>query len=249
MNISAYSIKNPLFAILMFTLLMMGGIFGFQQMKIKQFPDVDFPMVITTVALPGAAPDQLENDVTTVALKFNLEKDIQEAVDDVRSAMNEIQGDLPAAAHDPIDRRLSGIKGINKIGRIGGISRIVTVAVDPNQLSALQLPIGELSQQISALQRDASGGIAKVGGHNQLIRIMGAVDSASELEQLQIPLATGGTESLANIATITDGDAERRSIAQLNGETVVAFNVFRTKDADRVKVAKQVEASLKQLQK
>lgn len=43
MNISAYSIKNPLVAILFFTLMMILGIYGFLQMKIQQFPDIDFP--------------------------------------------------------------------------------------------------------------------------------------------------------------------------------------------------------------
>lgn len=63
LNVSSYSIKNPLVAILLFVLLTMGGLFGFQQMKVQQFPDIDLPAVVVTVTLPGAAPSQLENDV------------------------------------------------------------------------------------------------------------------------------------------------------------------------------------------
>lgn len=72
MNISAYSIKNPLVAILFFTLMMILGIYGFLQMKIQQFPDIDLPGVVTTITLAGASPDQLENDVAKKKLKINL---------------------------------------------------------------------------------------------------------------------------------------------------------------------------------
>ena len=42
-NVSAYSIRNPLVAILLFVLLTMGGLYGFNQMKVQEFPDIDFP--------------------------------------------------------------------------------------------------------------------------------------------------------------------------------------------------------------
>ena len=63
LNVSAYSIKNPLVAILLFVLLTLGGIYGFMKMKVQQFPDIDLPAVVVTVTLPGAAPSQLENDI------------------------------------------------------------------------------------------------------------------------------------------------------------------------------------------
>ena len=50
MNFSAYSIKNPLVAILLFTLFTLGGLLAFNNMKIQQFPDIDVPAVIVTVA-------------------------------------------------------------------------------------------------------------------------------------------------------------------------------------------------------
>ncbi len=127
MNFSTYSIKNPLVAILFFTLLTLAGIIGFQKMKIEQFPQAEFPSVITTVMVPGSAPEQLENEVAkkvenkltnlegvkrmrstletgaaTVSVEFVLEKDPQEALDEVRSAMSEIQSSLPADAKDPV---------------------------------------------------------------------------------------------------------------------------------------------------
>lgn len=303
LNVSAYSIRNPLVAILLFILLTLGGIYGFMQMKVQQFPDIDFPGVVVTVTLPGAAPSQLENDVAkkienklasiegikhmrttlqtgaaTIAAEFVLEKDIQEAVDDVRSAVGEVRGDLPAAANDPIisklttaglpvvtysvsakdmsvedlswfvddtvNKRLSDIKGVSKVERVGGLQRQITVAVDPSSLNALQLPIAQLSQQIAGIQQDTSGGQAEVGNNKQTIRVLGAVKNARELNELQIAVPAGGAQSLGSIATITDGPAEPSSVALLDGKTVVAFNVSRARGASEVEVVKMVDAEL-----
>ncbi|WP_201545788.1 efflux RND transporter permease subunit [Psychrobacter sp. H7-1] len=308
LNVSAYSIKNPLVAILLFVLLTLGGIYGFLKMKVQQFPDIDLPAVVVTVTLPGAAPSQLENDIAkkienklssiegvkhmrttlqtgaaTIATEFVLEKDIQEAVDDVRSAVGEVQGDLPAAANDPIitkvttaglpavtytvaangispedlswfvddiiNKRLSDIKGVSTVSRVGGLEREISVEVDPISLNALRLPITQLSEQITGLQQDSSGGESEVGNSKQNIRVLGGIQTARELNDLQIALPTGGTQALGSMATITDGTADVSSIAKLNGTTVVAFNVTRSRGASEVEVVKLVDAELARLQK
>ena len=306
LNVSAYSIRNPLVAILLFVLLTLGGIYGFMKMKVQQFPDIDLPAVVVTVTLPGAAPSQLENDIAkkvenkltsiegvkhirttlqtgaaTMVTEFVLEKDIQEAVDDVRSAVGEVRGDLPAAANDPIitkvstsgfpvvtysvasenmnvedlswfvddtvTKRLSDIPGVSTVSRIGGLQREITVAADPITLSGLKLSITQLSNQITGIQQDSSGGEAEVGKTTQTIRVLGAVERASELNNLQIAVPTGGTQALGRMADITDGAAEPSSIAKLDGQTVVAFNITRSRGASEVEVMKLVDAELAKL--
>mgnify|MGYP003115275791 FL=1 len=306
LNVSAYSIKNPLVAILLFVLLTLGGIYGFMQMKVQQFPDIDLPAVVVTVTLPGAAPSQLENDIAkkvenkltsiegvkhirttlqtgaaTMVAEFVLEKDIQEAVDDVRSAVGEVRGDLPAAANDPIvtkvstsgfpvvtysvaaenmnvedlswfvddtvTKRLSDIPGVSTVSRIGGLQREITVAADPITLSGLKLSIIQLSNQITGIQQDSSGGEAEVGKTTQTIRVLGAVERSSELNNLQIAVPTGGTQALGRMAQITDGAADPSSIAKLDGQTVVAFNITRSRGASEVEVMDLVDAELTKL--
>lgn len=306
LNVSAYSIKNPLVAILLFVLLTLGGIYGFMKMKVQQFPDIDLPAVVVTVTLPGAAPSQLENDIAkkienkltsiegvshirttlqtgaaTMATEFVLEKDIQEAVDDVRSAVGEVRGDLPAAANDPIitkvstagfpvvtysvasdnmsvedlswfvddtvTKQLSDIPGVSTVSRVGGLQREITVAADPIALSGLKLPISQLSQQIAGIQQDSSGGEAEVGNTTQTIRVLGAVERARELNNLQVAVPTGGTQELGRMAKITDGAADPSSIAKLDGKTVVAFNITRSRGASEVDVMALVDDELAKL--
>ena len=63
MNVSAWSIRNPIPAVMLFVLLTFGGLLSFNAMKVQNFPDIDLPTVTVSAALPGAAPSQLETDV------------------------------------------------------------------------------------------------------------------------------------------------------------------------------------------
>ncbi|CAN5544932.1 efflux RND transporter permease subunit [soil metagenome] len=127
MNVSSWSIKNPIPAVMLFVLLTFAGLLSFKAMKVQNFPDLDLPTVIVSASLPGAAPAQLETDVArkienaistlqglkhiytkvqdggvTITAEFRLEKPVQEAVDDVRSAVARVRADLPGDVRDPI---------------------------------------------------------------------------------------------------------------------------------------------------
>ncbi len=127
MNVSAWSIKNPIPAILLFILLTIMGLASFKMMKIQNFPDIDLPTVTVSAVLPGASPSQMEMEVArkiensvaslqgvkhiytkvqdgnaSVTVEFRLERETSEAVDDVRDAVSRIRSDLPSDLRDPI---------------------------------------------------------------------------------------------------------------------------------------------------
>ena len=63
-NISAWSIRNPIVPIVLFVGLVIAGLVSFSGMKIQDNPDIEFPMVIVTISQPGAAPTEIENQIT-----------------------------------------------------------------------------------------------------------------------------------------------------------------------------------------
>jgi len=130
LNVSTWSIHNPIATTLLFILLTLAGIGGFMAMKVQNFPDIDFPVITVTAALPGASPAQLENDVArrienslanvqglkhiittltdgtaTITAEFQVGKPVQEAMDDVRDAVSATRANLPADLEDPIIRK------------------------------------------------------------------------------------------------------------------------------------------------
>ena len=63
-DISAWSIRHPVVPIVFFAALVIAGIVAFMRMQVQQQPDIEFPMVIINVQQPGAAPKELETQVT-----------------------------------------------------------------------------------------------------------------------------------------------------------------------------------------
>jgi HAE1 family hydrophobic/amphiphilic exporter-1 len=58
------SLANPVFATMLMLALMVLGVFSYQRLKVDQFPNVDFPVVVVTVDYPGASPEIVESEVT-----------------------------------------------------------------------------------------------------------------------------------------------------------------------------------------
>jgi multidrug efflux pump subunit AcrB len=133
---SAWAIKAPIPSISLFILLSFAGIIGFKKLGINQFPDVDIPVVTVTVTDPGAAPAELEAQVTRIvenavatvgdvthimstvsdgasatSIEFVFGKNIDRAVNDVRDAVTRIRSELPGSANEPVITRTTTTGG------------------------------------------------------------------------------------------------------------------------------------------
>jgi len=309
MNVSAWCIKNPIPSVMLFVMLTLAGLLGFQQMKIQQFPDIDLPTINITASLPGTAPAQMETEVARklenavasltgvkniytkvqdgtaiVTVEFRLEKPTQEALDDVRSAVSGVRADLPAELRDPVvtkldlagspiltytvassrmdDEALSwfvdndvkkamlSVRGVGAVNRVGGVTREVRVELDPGKLLSLGIGAADISRQLRAVQADAPGGRADVGGIEQSVRTIATVQSAEQLARLELALPNdpqGRRVRLDQVATVTDTVAEVRSGALINGKPAVAFEIQRSRGAGETDVADGVRAGLDKL--
>src|SRR5882724_9625259 len=143
-----------------------------------------------------------------------------------------------------VTKRLLAIPGVAQVSRSGGVDREIRVELDPGRLQALGLTAVEVNEQLRALNMDAPGGRAQVGGGEQAIRVLGGAKSAQILADTQIIVPGGKSVRLREIAEVRDGIAEIRSIARLNGRTATTFGVFKAKGASDVAVAKAVQIEL-----
>src|SRR5438270_348577 len=131
-NISSWCIRNPVFPIVLFVGLMLAGLIAFARMQVNNAPDVDFPAAIVQISQPGAAPNEVETQITqrvesairgvnsvdeidsTVTegssftfVTFQLGTPTDRAVNDVRSAIDQIRGDLPEGILQPYVERVN----------------------------------------------------------------------------------------------------------------------------------------------
>ncbi len=125
-NISAWSIRNPVVPIVLFLGLLMAGILSFNRMDVNNDPDIDFPAAQVIIVQPGAAPSELETQVTqrveaaiqSIAgvnqisssvregssetfVQFELGTDTNAAVAEVKNAVDQIRSELPDGILEP----------------------------------------------------------------------------------------------------------------------------------------------------
>ncbi|HEX6859679.1 MAG TPA: efflux RND transporter permease subunit, partial [Caulobacteraceae bacterium] len=185
-NMSAWAIRNPIPVILLFTLLTLAGFLGFSQMRVNNNPDVDLPMVLVTAARPGAAPSELETQVTrliedsvsglgsvrhitsTVSdgvsitfIEFELGIDQEKVTNDVRNAMSGLRASLPQDMQEPAVQRID-VSGDTLINYV-----VASPTMSPEQLS--WYVDNDVSRALLAIR-----GIAEVnrsGGVDREIRV------------------------------------------------------------------------------
>jgi multidrug efflux pump subunit AcrB len=143
-----------------------------------------------------------------------------------------------------VTKRLLAVAGVAQVSRSGGVSREIRVELDPARLQALGLTAVEVNEQLRALNLDAAGGRADVGGGEQSIRVLGGAKSAEDLADTQIIARGGRFYRLRDVAEVHDGIEEVRSVARLNGRPATAFGVYKAKGASDVAVAKAVQQEL-----
>lgn len=125
-NISAWSIRNPVVPIVLFIGLTLAGIVAFGQMDVQDSPDIEFPVVITQISQPGAAPTEIETQITqrvesavrsisgvrsisstanegssVTVVEFEIGEDINQSVNEVKNAVDQIRSDLPDGILEP----------------------------------------------------------------------------------------------------------------------------------------------------
>ena len=130
-RISAWAIRNPVPPIVVFLLLAVSGAVSFSKLRINDMPDIDFPSVTVNVSRAGAAPAEMETQVTrlvedsvsglghiehirstvneglsSTSIEFTLGTDIDRATEDVRLAMASIRPNLPADVREPTVQRV-----------------------------------------------------------------------------------------------------------------------------------------------
>ncbi len=202
MNVSAWCIRNPIVAIMFFVLLCFAGMLGYQNMKVQNFPDLDVPNIIITASLPGASPAQLETEVARklensiasinglkniytkvqdgvaiVTAEFRLEKDSQEALDEVRSAVQQVRADLPADLRDPV---------VSKVNISGSPVLAYTIRSKSMDDEALSWFVDDtLNRRILSVK--GVGSVSRVGGVNREVRI---ALNTSKMQSLGISAST-----------------------------------------------------------
>jgi hydrophobic/amphiphilic exporter-1 (mainly G- bacteria), HAE1 family len=245
-NFSAYSIRRPIPSILLFIVLCMMGLVSFMQLPVTKFPNIDVPVISVTVTQSGAAPAELETQVakrvedavagvtgvkrlvttlndgrSVTIVEFQLEVNVEKAVNDVKDSIAKIRAELPRTVDEPI---------IEKIDVEGQSILTYAVASPGMTLEQLSWHVDDVVKRKLQGARGV-GRVTRIGGVEREIRItldpdrlnalgITAADVNRQLRATNVDLAGGRGEVGGQEQTIrTLGGA--RTIDDLSASKII----------------------------
>ncbi len=181
MKLSQVSIQRPVFATVMSLAILLFGIIAFTRLPVREYPDIDPPVISVVTLYRGASPSVVETEITNVleeqfatlqgvktitsssreegsviTIEFELSRDVDEAANDVRDKVSRVRGSLPREIDDPIISRVD----VNA-------QPIVWMALSSDRHSGLEL--SDVADQIlkERIQRFPGVGQVILGGERR----------------------------------------------------------------------------------
>jgi len=185
--ISAWATRNPIIPIVFFIGLTMAGLVSFMRMDVNGSPDIDFPAVNVSISQPGAAPTEIETQITqkveaavrsvngvdeiqstareggsNTFVQFQIGIDSDQAVNDVKNAVDQVRGDLPDGILEP---------RVTKEEIAGGPIGFFAVQADDMTMEQLSWFIDDtISRRLLSIPGMAA--VSRAGGVDREIRVV-----------------------------------------------------------------------------
>ncbi len=186
-NMSAWSIRNPIIPLVFFTGLLFAGILSFMRMDVVNNPDIDFPAVQISISQPGAAPTEIENQITqrieaavrsingvknisstasegssSTFVEFEIGTDTIEAVNEVKNSVDQIRGSLPEGILEP---------SVTKVDATGEPIAYFAVEADDMTIEQLSWYVDDtVTKRLLAI--DGMAEVDRFGGVDREIRVV-----------------------------------------------------------------------------
>jgi multidrug efflux pump subunit AcrB len=156
------------------------------------------------------------------------------------SSLDEVE--LSRRIDEEMKPLLLGVPGVQQIKRIGGAQREFRVEIDPSKLIAAGLSIEDVTRQLQDAEANIPAGETRVETQRAILRVMSASTSAQALASRPLRLSNGNSISVGEIATVLDVASEPSGFSLLNGESAIVMEVYKSRGASEVSMAKGVDA-------
>ncbi|MGQ9677155.1 MAG: efflux RND transporter permease subunit [Chloroflexota bacterium] len=156
--------------------------------------------------------------------------------------------ELRSLVDDVIKPRLEQVAGVAAVNVVGGVVREVHVDLDATKLQSQGIAPLQITQAIRAESLDVPAGRVPDGSREDLVRVTGQVRSIAQLGDIPIVAKpNGATIRVKDVATVSEGQADVRSLSRLDGHQSVVGRVQKQSGTNTVQVADSVKATLAQL--
>ncbi|HWO01457.1 MAG TPA: efflux RND transporter permease subunit [Blastocatellia bacterium] len=249
-------VRRPVFATMLIMTLVVLGIFSYNRLVVERFPRVEFPTITITTRLPGAAPQEVETEITDkieeavntisgidelrsissegvslVFVAFDLERNLDDAAQDVRDKINRALPNLPSTIEQPTIEKLDP-----------DASPIMTISVASNRNIR---EMTEFADKVLRRQIESVNGVGQaqiIGGHKRQVNVfldgdklrgynltVAQVSQALQAQNLEVP---GGRVEQTDRALTLRTLGRLQSPANFNDIVVSTRNGYPIKISD-----------------
>ena len=261
MSLSTTSIKRPVLAIVMNLLLVLFGIIGFNFLGVREFPSIDPPIVSVRTSYPGANSDIIESQITeplekavnsiegiknissssnqgtsNINIEFNLDKELEEAANDVRDKVSQAVRSLP--------KDIDGLPVVSKADANSEAILSMTLQSDKRN----QLELSDYAENVIAQRLQTIPGVSGIqiwGQKRFAMRIwidpaklasyrLTALDVKNALDRENVELPSGkitgnATElSVKTLGNLTNEEQFNNLIIQSTGDNTIRLRDIGT---------------------
>lgn len=270
-GLSGVAIRRPVFTVMMMLALVVLGLFSFRRLPIDQFPEIDIPVVAVQTIYPGASPETIEREVTErleeafnpvegvdnissytlegvsmVIVEFELERDVDQAAQDIRDKIAAVRRELPTDIEEPLVQKFDV-----------AAQPILSLALSSNNMPIADLTA--LADETIRRRIESVTGVGQVqiaGGQEREIRInllpdqmqargvsVNDIRGALQRQNMEVPAGRLERDNVEHLVRVTG----RIDDPQAFGSVIVANRngtPIRLRDVARVEVGTEEERSV-----
>lgn len=155
--------------------------------------------------------------------------------------------ELQAIAEDDIQPALERIDGVASVDIAGGYENEIAIDTDADRLAGYGLSVSYIAQMLAAENVALPAGEVQSGDQSFSVRADGEFSSVSDIANTLIPLPTGGTVRLSEVANVYVAPKEQTAIAKIGGEPCITISVNKQSDTNTLQVAERAKDALNEV--
>ncbi len=188
----------------------------------------EFPSALKKPVVEKLNP--LQESVADIVLRGGDARDLEKYVDDILS------------------NKITAINGVASVSVFGGRERAVRIQMDPDQMASRGVTIVDIVSALGNKNLNVPGGKIESGNQSSNVRFIGEFRNVAEIENLQITTMEGQKFRVSDVATVVDSARDISTGARYNGDDVVIVSVVKSSDGNSIKISKELQKRLPQLQ-
>ena len=157
--------------------------------------------------------------------------------------------ELSILADQTVARRLQRVEGVASVEVNGLARREVRIDLDPDRLRAYAITPAQVAAGLREAHSDQPVGLLSDATQDAILRVEGRVADPRQFADMVVAQRNGLPLRLADLGTVVEREREPESVARVNGQRAVNFNVFKQQDANTVATGEAIKGAIEELRK